>query len=187
MTNYSKYILFTLIGICVGLGIIGVFVPGIPTTIFFIIALLIFFLPKVKIPSNKDAKGFKGFIYTFYWVNLSFQGRLNRYDLWIYGILIFWILGLAIIFLSIFFMISFDLIFFESLFGILIGIVVLFYLIHIYATYAKRLHDHNKSGWNLLWTFIPILGLIPLIIITIACWFVKGTEGPNDYGPDSVK
>ena len=49
-----KYILFALIGICVGLAIIGVFVPGIPTTIFLIFALIfglaIYFSNKNKMP-----------------------------------------------------------------------------------------------------------------------------------------
>ena len=43
------------------------------------------------------------------------------------------------------------------------------------------MHDLNKSGYNVLWALIPILGY--LYIATIG-FFLKGTEGSNDYGSD---
>ena len=42
MKNYYKYFLIILGWICVGLASIGIFIPGIPTTIFLIIALWAF-------------------------------------------------------------------------------------------------------------------------------------------------
>lgn len=43
---------------------------------------------------------------------------------------------------------------------------------------ARRLHDINKSGWNLLWGFIPLLGVIYLIYL-----FVQPSDaGSNQYG-----
>jgi uncharacterized membrane protein YhaH (DUF805 family) len=74
------------------------------------------------------------------------------------------------------------------------------------ATAVKRLHDRNKSGWWIL-VFWLLPGVINAIgnsfgegadmltalvgfgisvwgFIEIAC--LKGTTGPNDYGPDPL-
>ncbi len=60
---------------------------------------------------------------------------------------------------------------------VLVGIT--FYYVSIPIS-VKRFHDTNRSGWNVLWGLIPIFG--PLyIIIVLGC--LKGTEGPNAYGP----
>lgn len=42
----------------------------------------------------------------------------------------------------------------------------------------RRLHDVNKSGWNILLSFIPLVGSIILIV------FLAGdsSPGPNKYG-----
>lgn len=45
----------------------------------------------------------------------------------------------------------------------------------------RRLHDVNKSGWNLLWIF-TIIGIPYLIYLEI----IKGTDGPNNYGEVSA-
>ena len=42
----------------------------------------------------------------------------------------------------------------------------------------RRLHDTDKSGWWLLLVFIPIVGIIVLIVF----WAADGTQGANDYG-----
>ena len=46
----------------------------------------------------------------------------------------------------------------------------------------KRCHDRDKTGWFMLVNFIPLLQLWPMIDLT----FFKGTEGPNQYGPDPL-
>ena len=43
----------------------------------------------------------------------------------------------------------------------------------------RRLHDMNWSGWAMLLIFVPLANLI----LYIALLFVKGTDGPNDFGP----
>ena len=45
----------------------------------------------------------------------------------------------------------------------------------------RRLHDVNKSGWNLIWIFLPIIGAIYLIYLYIK----KGSVEDNDYGVPS--
>ena len=42
----------------------------------------------------------------------------------------------------------------------------------------RRLHDTDKSGWWLLLVFIPIVGIIVLIVF----WATDGTPGANEYG-----
>ena len=47
---------------------------------------------------------------------------------------------------------------------------------------VRRLHDIDFNGWWVLLSFIPIIGLISLIVF--AC--IPGTEGENKYGPAIV-
>jgi len=64
--------------------------------------------------------------------------------------------------------------------GLLGGIVALALLLPNIAIGIRRLHDRDKSGWWLLLIFIPLVGAIILVI-----WFVvRGTQGPNRFGPD---
>ena len=51
------------------------------------------------------------------------------------------------------------------------------------AVHAKRWHDRNKSIlWILFW-FIPIIGQIWTLI---ELGFIRGTSGPNRFGPDPL-
>lgn len=66
--------------------------------------------------------------------------------------------------------------------GLLSGIVTLALLLPNIAIAIRRLHDRDKSGWWLLLVLIPLVGAIILII-----WFVmRGTPGPNRFGPDPL-
>jgi uncharacterized membrane protein YhaH (DUF805 family) len=47
---------------------------------------------------------------------------------------------------------------------------------------AKRFHDRNRTGWLLLLFVIPILG----IFVVIELGFLRGTRGPNRFGPDPL-
>ena len=47
---------------------------------------------------------------------------------------------------------------------------------------VKRLHDLNKTGWLYLLFFIPLVNIGMLIWVG----FFKGTNGPNQYGPDPI-
>jgi uncharacterized membrane protein YhaH (DUF805 family) len=48
------------------------------------------------------------------------------------------------------------------------------------ALQVRRLHDQDKSGWWLLITLLPYLGLGWMLYLMLA----QGTWGPNRYGPD---
>ncbi|PLL11753.1 DUF805 domain-containing protein [Tabrizicola sp. TH137] len=47
---------------------------------------------------------------------------------------------------------------------------------------ARRLHDIDRTGWWLLIGFIPVIGLIVLIVFLAS----KGTPGPNRFGSDPL-
>ena len=65
---------------------------------------------------------------------------------------------------------------------ILSGIFGLATLLPSIAVGARRLHDLDKSGWWLLIGFIPLIGIIVLIV-----WYATGgTRGPNRFGADPL-
>jgi uncharacterized membrane protein YhaH (DUF805 family) len=47
---------------------------------------------------------------------------------------------------------------------------------------VRRLHDVDRTGWWILISFIPLIGAIVLLI----WWATKGTDGPNQFGPDPL-
>jgi uncharacterized membrane protein YhaH (DUF805 family) len=64
-----------------------------------------------------------------------------------------------------------------------IVIVGLLFLYPALAIYAKRWHDRGKSGW---WTLIILVPLIGSIWFLVECGFLRGTEGPNQFGNDPL-
>jgi uncharacterized membrane protein YhaH (DUF805 family) len=64
-----------------------------------------------------------------------------------------------------------------------LGIVVLLTIWPTLAIYTKRWHDRNKSGW---WSLIGLVPLIGGIWLLVELGFLRGTEGPNKYGPDPI-
>jgi len=51
-----------------------------------------------------------------------------------------------------------------------------------WAVGSQRLRDINMSGWWVLASFVPYLG----ILFTVFVAFQPGTEGPNRFGPDPL-
>jgi uncharacterized membrane protein YhaH (DUF805 family) len=47
----------------------------------------------------------------------------------------------------------------------------------------KRWHDRNKSGWWVLFAFVPVIGSIWVLVET---GFLRGTTGANNFGVDPV-
>jgi uncharacterized membrane protein YhaH (DUF805 family) len=47
---------------------------------------------------------------------------------------------------------------------------------------VRRLHDTDRSGWWWLLSFIPLIGIIVLIVF----WCSAGTRGPNRFGLDPL-
>ena len=62
-------------------------------------------------------------------------------------------------------------------------VVTLLFLYPVLAVYTKRWHDRGKSGW---WTLILLVPFIGFIWFLVECGFLRGTEGPNQYGNDPL-
>ncbi len=61
-------------------------------------------------------------------------------------------------------------------------LVVLAIFIPILALQVRRFHDQDKSGWFVLFQFIPYAG--GTIMLVFMC--IEGTRGPNRFGSDPV-
>lgn len=99
----------------------------------------------------------------------NFKGRASRSDYW-------WV--------ALFFMVVvFGLSILSTLLGRAIGglvslVMIIFYigsLLPMISLAARRMHDNDKSGWFML---IPIYSFYLAVI--------KGTDGPNRFGPDPL-
>ncbi len=64
--------------------------------------------------------------------------------------------------------------------SLLYALLLLGFVVPALAVTVRRLHDTDRSGFNLLWNFVPFVGAIVLLIFYLS----GGTRGPNRYGPD---
>lgn len=71
--------------------------------------------------------------------------------------------------------------------GIVVGVILaVLYIALIWiglALSVKRYHDRNKSGWWVLIVFVPVIGGL-WFFVEAGC--LRGTVGPNQYGPDPL-
>jgi tetratricopeptide (TPR) repeat protein/uncharacterized membrane protein YhaH (DUF805 family) len=114
-----------------------------------------------------------------YWqVLFSFQGRIPRSTLWLkfylpasLGYLISWFLDVQLG---------------TSFQPGNVGVIYLaFSILAIGPTLAvnvKRAHDRGRSGWFILLFLVPLLNIWPAVELA----FLRGTMGPNQYGPDPL-
>ena len=105
-------------------------------------------------------------------VLLNFDGRINRSDFWLKGVIPIFVALLII----------------SALDSFITGgvIYLLASIISIYPSVAvgvKRFHDRNKSGWWVLISLVPVIGIIWYLV---ECGILKGSDGDNDYGPDPL-
>jgi uncharacterized membrane protein YhaH (DUF805 family) len=104
-----------------------------------------------------------------------FNGRARRKEYWmfaLFNIVISIVLGLIDVTLGL--MVADGSI---GLLGLIYGLAVLLPGIGVA---IRRLHDTNRSGWWLLIAFIPLIGVIVLLVFMV----LPGTAGSNDHGPD---
>ena len=65
--------------------------------------------------------------------------------------------------------------------GLISGLLSLALLLPSIAVGIRRLHDIDRTGW---WLLIAFTGIGIILLIVWAC--IKGTDGPNLYGPDPL-
>lgn len=98
-----------------------------------------------------------------------FSGRACRSEFW------FWQLATFIVSFVISFLIT--LVTDPQTGSLVSNLVALLVLLPNLAVAVRRLHDTGRSGWNILWGIIPIVGIIVLIV-----FYCQGSQGPNKYG-----
>ncbi|MBY0323605.1 MAG: DUF805 domain-containing protein [Reyranella sp.] len=117
----------------------------------------------------------------------GFQGRANRAKWWLValGILVVEVILFAAIFGGA--AMSGDPERMAAAMGPIASVVLfIFFVVAFWISIAvavKRYQDRNKSGWWVLIVFVPVIGGLWYLI---ECGFLRGTAGPNDYGPDPL-
>jgi len=103
---------------------------------------------------------------------VGFSGRAPRSEYW------YWALGMTIggIVAAIL-----DYAIFETQNGPINGVFSLAILLPSIAVGIRRLHDIDRTGW---WTLIVFTVIGAFVLIYWAC--VRGTPGPNRFGPDPL-
>ncbi|NAZ35283.1 DUF805 domain-containing protein [Rubellimicrobium sp. CFH 75288] len=101
----------------------------------------------------------------------TFSGRSNRGEFW-WAVLGLLLIGLAIA------IVETAILGAREGTGPLSGLWTLATLIPQLALGARRLHDTGRSGWWQLLAFVPIVGIVVLIV----WWAQRGEDGPNAHG-----
>lgn len=92
----------------------------------------------------------------------NFEGRASRSEYWFFHLFVFLAIW-AGIFTG------------PGVFLIMLGLVLPTLSVNV-----RRLHDIDRSGWFIFLAWIPLVGVIVLLI-----WHCqRGTTGGNRYGPD---
>lgn len=106
------------------------------------------------------------------WIFLSMRGRLSRRSFWLYGVGA--LLAAALYLYAI-----------GGIVGLTAGraefLVNLVLLVPAVAVSAKRWQDRNRSPWWVLIALIPVFGWLWALLDN---GFVRGTPGPNRFGPE---
>jgi len=66
--------------------------------------------------------------------------------------------------------------------GFLQPLVILGLLVPGIAVTVRRLHDTDRSGWWFLISFVPLVGIVVLLVFLVA----RGTDGENRFGAPAV-
>lgn len=117
----------------------------------------------------------------------GFQGRTNRAKFWLVALAIFVVEAILFAVLGSNVAMADDPQEALARMGPVTSIVLLLFGILVtwisIAVGIKRFHDRNKSGVWILIIFVPVIGGLWYLI---ECGFLRGTVGPNDYGPDPL-
>ncbi len=126
-------------------------------------------------------------IQTFFKRYTDFKGRSSRVEYWWPVVMNFVVFMLTLMPGTVMFMIGETP---PSFVWVLLALGGLYYLAVLIPTIAlnvRRLHDMNQTGWIYLGVVVAgaLVNFIQLVA-TIVIGSIKGTEGPNKYGPDPL-
>ncbi len=108
----------------------------------------------------------------------STRGRIPRSTFWLRFVLPVWVLTIIAVVIDF----ATGLIDVDAGIGVFSGLFTVLLIYPSIAVCIKRFHDRNRSGWFYLLLFVPLLNIWP----TIELYFLRGTDGDNDYGPDPL-
>ena len=117
----------------------------------------------------------------------SFQGRVNRAKFWLVHV-VMWVV-ILIVFSAILGSAAMSSDPQAALQSVGAGGAIILLVVYVLALWiglavaAKRWHDRNKSAWWILIVVVPVVGGLWYLI---ECGFLKGTTGPNKFGPDPL-
>lgn len=119
----------------------------------------------------------------------TFSGRASRSEYWWFQ-LFYWIALVVVGILTVALAAVFDANETSLFIFIPIGLLVLAMLLPVIALQVRRFHDRDMSGWWYLGAVIvgnvPFVGILVWIaVFVISC--LKGTDGPNRFGPDPLR
>ncbi len=109
--------------------------------------------------------GFAEAIKTCFSKYATFSGRATRSEFWYWQLFTFLV---SMVLTVVFFPLAY--------------VASLVFFIPNLAVYARRLHDTGRSGYNLFWAFLPLIGAILLLI-----WALQESKDDNQYGPNPFK
>jgi uncharacterized membrane protein YhaH (DUF805 family) len=121
----------------------------------------------------------------------SFAGRISRQQYWLKYVLLLTVIEVVGIVAGAAINLSLGLepvaagdngplVFPGGLVSLLVSLAV---IVPGFAGLAKRCHDRDRSGWFQLISLIPLIGSIWLLV---EVGFLRGTPGPNRFGPDPL-
>ena len=107
----------------------------------------------------------------------TFRGRARRSEYWW-----FVLFNYLVVFVALILDLCFGLTFADTGYGPIYCIAAIVLLLPSLAVTVRRLHDINKSGWNILWGIIPLIGAILLLV-----WCCQDSKAEVDQYGESPK
>jgi len=108
------------------------------------------------------------------WLYFDPRGRIGRATFWRHGMLA--LLVLDVVAIALLQIVGFDADFAEkwATWALMWPLIALS---------AKRWHDIGRPGWFVLVNLVPAIGQLVALVCN---GFLRGTRGPNKYGPDPL-
>jgi uncharacterized membrane protein YhaH (DUF805 family) len=110
---------------------------------------------------------------------LDFNGRATRREFWLFHLQTFVLIVLYVVLVGEMVRGSGS-----AVLGVLLTLLQLVplavILVASLSVAVRRLHDHDKSGWFYLLTFVPLIGWLFFLFMMLT----PGTNGENSYGYD---